>query len=76
MRAVVVNEFGPPETLSLGELPAPQPGPGEVLIDIRATAANYVDLLVISGGYQFLPEATFCARQRSGRHRHRRGQRR
>ena len=60
MRAVVVNEFGPLESLQLGDLPTPQPGPGEVLVDIRATAANYVDLLVISGGYQFLPDRPFA----------------
>src|SRR5581483_11335773 len=60
MRAVVVREFGPIEGASLGELPQPRPGPGEVAVDVRATAANYVDLLVIAGKYQFLPKLPFA----------------
>jgi NADPH2:quinone reductase len=40
-------------------MPDPVPGPGEVLVDIAATAANYVDLLVIGGKYQFLPQRPF-----------------
>jgi NADPH2:quinone reductase len=60
MRAVTIREFGPIETLSLGELPAPQPRAGEVLVKVRATAVNFVDLLVIGGKYQFLPERPFA----------------
>jgi NADPH:quinone reductase len=59
MRAVVVREFGPVETASIGEMPKPAPRANEVLVEIRATAANYVDLLVIGGKYQFLPERPF-----------------
>src|SRR5215207_317254 len=60
MRAVVVREFGPIEAASLGELPKPAPKPNEVLVEVRATAANFVDLLVIGGKYQFLPERPFA----------------
>ena len=60
MRAVVVREFGPIEAASLGELPKPEPGPGEVLVEVRATAANFVDLLVIGGKYQFQPQPPFA----------------
>jgi NADPH:quinone reductase len=60
MRAVVVREFGPIESATLGELPKPHPKSGEVLVEIRATAANFVDLLVISGKYQFLPDRPFA----------------
>lgn len=59
MRAVVVHEFGPPESLALESVPSPQPGPGEVLIDVGAVAVNFVDLLVIGGKYQFLPPRPF-----------------
>jgi len=59
MRAVVVREFGAVETASLGEMPEPAMGPRDVLVSVRATAANFVDLLVISGRYQFLPERPF-----------------
>jgi NADPH2:quinone reductase len=60
MRAVVVNDFGPIEAAKVGELPTPAPKAGEVLVEVRATAANFVDLLVISGKYQFLPERPFA----------------
>ena len=35
------------------------PGPGEVLVTIKAAAVNYVDSLVVTGKYQFLPERPF-----------------
>jgi len=60
MRAVVVREFGPIESATLGELPQPMPKANEVLVEVRATAANFVDLLVIGGTYQFLPERPFA----------------
>src|SRR5262249_13805567 len=60
MRAVVVREFGPIESAALGELPKPTPKDDEVLVEVRATAANFVDLLVIGGTYQFLPERPFA----------------
>ena len=59
MRAVVVHEFGPIETAAIGEFPTPAPGPHDVLVEIHATAANFVDLLVIGGQYQFLPDPPF-----------------
>jgi NADPH2:quinone reductase len=48
VRAVVVHEFGTPE-----------PGPDDVLVDVGAVCANFVDLLVIDGSYQFLPARPF-----------------
>ncbi|MFL6935488.1 MAG: NADPH:quinone oxidoreductase family protein, partial [Xanthobacteraceae bacterium] len=60
MRAVVVREFGPIETATLGELPKPAAKDNEVLVAVRATGANFVDLLVIGGTYQFLPERPFA----------------
>jgi NADPH2:quinone reductase len=59
MRAIVVDEFGPPERLRLGEMEAPQPGPGEVLVEVHKVPVNYVDLLVVGGTYQFLPARPF-----------------
>jgi NADPH:quinone reductase len=59
MRAVVVHEFGAIETAAVGEFPTPAPGPHDVLVEIHATAANFVDLLVIGGQYQFLPDPPF-----------------
>jgi len=59
MRAVVMDTFGPPETGRLAEVPDPVAGPGEVLIEIRATAANYVDNLLIAGRHQVKPALPF-----------------
>jgi len=59
MRAVIVREFGPVESHVVGELPDPRPKPDEVLVTIEATAVNFVDLLVVTGKYQFLPERPF-----------------
>jgi NADPH2:quinone reductase len=59
MRAVVVDEFGPPEQLRVREMRTPRPGPGEVLVEVHAAPVNYVDLLVVGGTYQSLPARPF-----------------
>ena len=59
MRAAIVREFGPISSHAVGELPDPNPGPGEVVIRIKAAAVNYVDSLVVTGKYQFLPKHPF-----------------
>lgn len=59
MRAIVVNEFGPPEGLRVYQAPSPVPGPDEVLVTVHAAPVNYVDLLVVGGNYQFLATRPF-----------------
>src|SRR5438105_13177924 len=59
MRAIVVDQFGPPERLRVGEVAKPMPGPDEVMVAVHAAPVNYVDLLVIGGTYQFLPPLPF-----------------
>lgn len=59
MKAAIVREFGPVDQLPVEEIPDPKPGALEVLVDVQATAANFVDLLVITGKYQFLPPRPF-----------------
>ncbi len=51
MRAVLMDGFGGPEVLRLGEAPRPQPGPGQVLIRVAATAVNRADLQQRAGNY-------------------------
>jgi len=51
MRAVVIPEYGGTEVLTLREVPDPQPGPEEVLVQVRASAMNRADLLQRAGGY-------------------------
>ena len=59
MRAVVVREFGGIENASLGDMPKPVPKAGEVLIEVRAVSVNFVDLVMMSGSYQFKPPLPF-----------------
>ena len=60
MRAAIVKEFGPIASHTVGELPDPIPRDGEVLVTIKATAVNFVDSLVVTGKYQFLPQRPFA----------------
>lgn len=59
MRAVVVSEFGGIEKAALGEVPKPAPKAGEVLIEVHAVSVNFVDLVMMSGSYQFKPKLPF-----------------
>ncbi len=59
MKAVVVREFGPPESIRVEDFPAPQPRENEVLIDVHAAGVNFPDVLVMAGRYQVLPARPF-----------------
>ncbi|MCU1455166.1 MAG: Alcohol dehydrogenase zinc-binding domain protein [Acidimicrobiales bacterium] len=52
MRAIVCKEYGPPEGLLLEEVPEPTPGPGEVVLDVKACAVNFPDVLTLQDRYQ------------------------
>jgi putative PIG3 family NAD(P)H quinone oxidoreductase len=58
MRAVTISEPGGPEVLGWGEVPDPVCGPGEVLVDVEATAVNRADLLQRQGNYPPPPGAS------------------
>ena len=58
MRAVVAAEPGGPEVLAWREVDDPVPGPGEVLIDVAASAVNRADLLQRQGHYPPPPGAS------------------
>jgi NADPH2:quinone reductase len=49
VRAVVLSEFGPPENLALAEVPDPEPGPGQALIDVQVASVTFVETQVRSG---------------------------
>lgn len=51
MRAVTLPEFGDESVLTLAEVPDPQPGSGEVVIDVAAAGVNRADLLQRQGQY-------------------------
>ena len=58
MRAVTAPQPGGPEALAVVELPDPEPGPGEVVLDVAATAANRADTLQRRGMYPPPPGTT------------------
>ena len=59
MKALVCSEFGSTEDLELKERDNLEPGPGEVLIDVKAAGVNFPDILTIQGKYQFKPSLPF-----------------
>lgn len=59
MQAGVVDVFGTPANIALKAIARPTPKAGEVLVQVHATAANFVDLLIIAGEYQFRPTLPF-----------------
>lgn len=59
MRAVVVDQFGSFDQLEIRKVPDPIPAPSEILVEIHATAANYVDILLIGGKHQSRPALPF-----------------
>ncbi|HEX5860338.1 MAG TPA: NAD(P)H-quinone oxidoreductase [Nocardioides sp.] len=58
MRAVTVTEPGGPDVLTLADRPDPEPGPGELVIEVAATAVNRADLLQRQGLYPPPPGAS------------------
>jgi NADPH2:quinone reductase len=60
MKAMVCEVFGGPEVLAWRDVPdPPPPGPGEIQVRIGARGAQYVDVLMLAGKYQFRPEPPF-----------------
>ncbi|HEY0834589.1 MAG TPA: NADPH:quinone oxidoreductase family protein [Azospirillum sp.] len=59
MKAVLCKAFGPPETLSVEDVPVPACGPGMVRIRVHAAGVNFPDTLIIEGKYQLRPEPPF-----------------
>lgn len=51
MKAIRVHEFGPPEVMKYEEAETPRPGPGQVLISVKAVGVNPVDTYIRAGGY-------------------------
>ncbi|HEX8382037.1 MAG TPA: NADPH:quinone oxidoreductase family protein [Sphingomonas sp.] len=60
MRALLSKAVGGPDTLELTELPDPTPGPGQVVVAVKACAINYPDVLIIEDKYQFKPPRPFA----------------
>lgn len=51
MRAIRVEETGGPEVLRIEDVPAPTPGPGELLLDVEAIGVNFIEIYQRQGIY-------------------------
>jgi NADPH2:quinone reductase len=49
MRAAVVREFGPPESVRAGDFPTPSPAEGELLVRIAMGGVNFADVAMVTG---------------------------
>jgi putative PIG3 family NAD(P)H quinone oxidoreductase len=58
MKAITMSGSGGPEVLTWTDVPDPEPGPGEVLVEVVATAVNRADLLQREGHYSPLSGAS------------------
>ena len=59
MKAIVVREFGEPDVMRVEEVPSPVPGPGQVLVRIRAVGVNPVDTYIRKGAYARRPKLPY-----------------
>ncbi|MGI5524541.1 NAD(P)H-quinone oxidoreductase [Micromonospora sp. CA-259024] len=57
MRAITIPQPGGPDALVWAEVPDPEPGPGEVIVNVRASGVNRADLLQRQGHYPPPPGA-------------------
>jgi len=59
MRALLCTHYGTADDLVLTDIAEPEPGPGDVLVRIKAAALNFFDTLIIAGKYQHKPPFPF-----------------
>ncbi len=59
MKAIVCKEFTSFKDLQLLDMPAPEAGSGQVVVDVKAAGLNFPDLLLIAGKYQMKPDTPF-----------------
>lgn len=59
MKAIRAHQFGGPDVLQFEEIAAPQPGDGEVVVDIRAAGVNPADTYMLGGAYAIKPDLPY-----------------
>jgi len=73
MRAILITEFGGPEVLTLAEVPDPEPGPGQLLVEVDRAGVNYADTHQAENSYlsrttlPLIPGAEVTGRTADGR---------
>jgi len=60
MRALICDDYSGIESLHVGELPDPEPGPGTVMVEVEAVTVNFADTLMVKGQYQIRPDPPFA----------------
>ena len=60
MKALLCRELGALENLAVADIPSLEAAPGMVVIDVKAAAANFPDVLMVQGRYQFKPPLPFA----------------
>lgn len=60
MNVILCEHYGPPEQLVLTEVPEPEAGAGQVVIQVEACGVNFPDTLIIEGKYQIKPPLPFA----------------
>jgi NADPH2:quinone reductase len=63
MKAIRVHEYGGPAMLKLEEIPDPKPGPGELLVRVKAAGVNPVDAYIHTGTYARKPPLPYTPGQ-------------
>jgi len=59
MKALICEAFGPIENLQLKDMPSPQPGPGQLVVQMKSAGVNFPDALMVQGKYQVKPPFPF-----------------
>jgi len=59
VKAVVCKSFGPPENLAVEDMEDPSPGPGQVLVTVKAAAVTFPDTLMLENKYQYKPSLPY-----------------
>ena len=63
MKAIRVHEYGGPAVMKLEDVPDPQPGPGDVVVRVRAAGVNPVDAYIHTGTYPRKPALPYTPGQ-------------
>ena len=59
MRAVAVHALHDRDAVKITDMPEPEAGPGEILVDVAAATVNFPDILMLEGKYQYRPDPPF-----------------
>jgi NADPH2:quinone reductase len=61
MKGLVISRLGGPEVLEVRDVPGPEVGPGQELVEVKAGGINFADLMSASGGYPGTPKPPLVA---------------